>query len=300
MPNDRRRFLRNCLIGGASISALSSGQSDTVACRVVDATTEQPVPARIRLLGADGREVAPIGHPTELAEDAQEGDVRFQSRRYAYVNGEFSLKAADLPVRYQVLKGFEHEIGEGEITHPGDVPVSRWSNLAGEGWYSGDIHIHHIAPDTCRLEMDAEDVHVANLLTSDFTTDQDLFEGQVNASSSGNHLIYVNQEFRHPHLGHMCLLNMKKLIEPVLEIQAHHHPLHMKVCDEVHRQGGYVSWAHFPSWPGLENPLDVAMEKLDGLEILCVLEPREFPIFVKQVVPELESNDGLRLWYRYL
>ena len=80
----------------------------------------------------------------------------------------------------------------------------------------------------------------------------------------------------------------------------HPHPLHLRIYDEVHGQGGYVSWAHFPSWPGLESPLDVAMEKLDGLEILSVLEPCEFPVFVKHVVPELESNDGLRLWYRYL
>ncbi|MCC7497036.1 MAG: CehA/McbA family metallohydrolase [Bryobacterales bacterium] len=65
-------------------------------------------------------------------------------------------------------------------------------------------------------------------------------------------------------------------------------------------QGGYVSWAHFPSWPGVEGPLDVAMEKLDGLEILCQLEPRDFPIFMKQVVPDLAGNDGLRLWYRFL
>jgi hypothetical protein len=42
------------------------------------------------------------------------------------------------------------------------------------------------------------------------------------------------------------------------------------------------------------------MEKLDGLEILSVLEPRDMPIFMKRVVPEFESNDGLRLWYRYL
>ena len=67
-----------------------------------------------------------------------------------------------------------------------------------------------------------------------------------------------------------------------------------------HSQGGYVSWAHFPSWPGVESPLDVAMEKLDGLEILCVLEPREMPIFMKQLVPDSAANDGLRLWYRYL
>jgi hypothetical protein len=26
----------------------------------------------------------------------------------------------------------------------------------------------------------------------------------------------------------------------------------------------------------------------------------EFPVFMRQIVPELAANDGLRLWYRYL
>src|SRR5262245_66289087 len=42
------------------------------------------------------------------------------------------------------------------------------------------------------------------------------------------------------------------------------------------------------------------MEKLDGLEILCVLEPRELPVYVRKLVPEMTANSGLRLWYRYL
>ncbi|HXJ40494.1 MAG TPA: CehA/McbA family metallohydrolase, partial [Bryobacteraceae bacterium] len=73
-----------------------------------------------------------------------------------------------------------------------------------------------------------------------------------------------------------------------------------KCAHETHAQGGYVSWAHFPSWPGVESPLDVAMQKLDGLEILSVLDPRDFPVFMQKIVPELEANNGLRLWYRYL
>jgi hypothetical protein len=52
--------------------------------------------------------------------------------------------------------------------------------------------------------------------------------------------------------------------------------------------------------PSLESPLDVALEKLDGLEILCVLEPRELPIYVKKLVPEMTANTGLHMWYRYL
>jgi hypothetical protein len=258
------------------------------------------------LTDARGNDVVPAGHPSELAPDAQQGDVRFQSKRFAYIDGNFSLDPKSLPLRYQVIKGYEFVIAEGSISpdnlQEGGVviPLSRWSSLADQGWHSGDIHIHHISPRTCRLEMDAEDLDVANILTSDFTKDQSEFEGKVSRHSGGRRLIYVNQEFRNDHLGHMCLLNMKRLIEPVTSMQPHDYPLNSRACDETRAQGGYVSWAHFPSWPGAESPLDVVMEKLDGLEILCALDPRAFPVFMKQVVPELEANDGLRLWYRYL
>ncbi|MCW5978212.1 MAG: CehA/McbA family metallohydrolase [Bryobacteraceae bacterium] len=304
MFTDRRRFLRG--VASAALGRQLAAQGKPVVCRVTDVHSGRAVPARVRLLDARGNEVVPVGHPASLAPDAQEGDVRFQSRRFAYVDGEFQIDPAALPLKYQVIKGYEYGIAEGEITEAAirdgsyAIPLSRWSSLGDRGWYSGDIHIHHIAPKTCRLEMDAEDLNVANILTSDFTTDQDEFEGRVNANSSGKHLIYVNQEFRNDHLGHMCLLNLKRLIEPVKPMQQYHYPLHTGPCDRTREQGGYVSWAHFPSWPGVENPLDVALEKLDGLEILSVLEPRALPVFMKQVVPEIESNHGLRLWYRYL
>src|ERR1700731_3687477 len=98
----------------------------------------------------------------------------------------------------------------------------------------------------------------------------------------------------------MCLLNLKELIPPVETMQPTCYPLHAKVCDRARAQGGYVTWAHFPSMPCLESPLDVALEKLDGLEILCVLEPRELPVYVKKLVPEMSANTGLHMWYRYL
>lgn len=260
----------------------------------------------MRLTDARGNDIVPAGHPSELAPDAQQGDVRFQSKRFAYVDGNFSLDPKSLPLRYQIIKGYEFVIAEGQISS-GDIseqgiaiPLSRWSSLAGRGWYSGDIHIHHISPKTCRLEMDAEDLDVANILTSDFTADQAEFEGKLNGYSSARRLIYVNQEFRNDHLGHLCLLNLKRLIEPVKTMQPDDYPLHLRACDETRAQGGYISWAHFPSSPDLESPLDVAMEQLDGLEILSTIDPSHFPVFMQKVVPELEANNGLRLWYRYL
>jgi hypothetical protein len=306
MSIERRRFIQGAIASGFSRMAAGGRAPDSVVFRLVDEKSMRPVSARVRLVDAQGREVVPLGHPEMFRIDAQEGDVSFQSRRFFYSDGELRIDPARLPVRYEAVKGYEYLIGKGEIRREDlrdgsmTVPLRRWSALAERGWYGGDIHIHHIAPETCRLEMDAEDLNVANILTSDFTTDQDQFEGKVNALSAGRRLIYVSQEFRHDDLGHLCLLNLKRLVQPVKPIQTLHSPLHLRVYDEAHGQGGYVSWAHFPSWPGLESPLDVAMEKLDGLEIMCQLDPHEFPIFVKQVVPELEANDGLRLWYRYL
>jgi len=299
---NRRSFLQG------AVGAAAAGPADprAVTVRIVAKNTGRPTPARVRLLDRQGNEIVPIGHPQQLAENAQEGDVRFQSRRFAYVDGTFQLSPAAFPVRYQVLKGHEYRIAEGALSagDAGDglctIVLERWSELARRGWRGGDIHIHNIAPRTCHLEMEAEDLDVANILTSDFTTDQKRFEGRIHAASTRDRLIYVSQEFRHDHLGHMCLLNLKQLVEPVMTMQPHHYPLHLDVCDRAHRQGGYVSWAHFPSWPGVECPLDVAMEKLDGLEILSVMEPRDLPIHMRQVVPELVANDGLRLWYRFL
>jgi hypothetical protein len=193
------------------------------------------------------------------------------------------------PLKYQVIKGVRDAIAEGTIDSSSirdgvvTVSLSRWSSLSQKGWYSGDIHIHHIAPKTCHLEMDAEDLNVANILTSDFTLDQEQFEGRVNSNSSGNHLIYVNQEFRNDELGHLCLLNLKKLVEPVKKMQHHHHPLHLHVYDEVHGQGGYVSW--LISQAGLPWSVHWMSPWRSWMgEILCALEPRDMPIFMKRVV----------------
>lgn len=291
---------RRELVCGLAAGRLPSAAGGPVECRVVDRETSQPLAARIRLVDGAGNEAAPLGHPATLSEEAQEGDVRFQSRRFSYVDGTFTVDPARLPLKYQVVKGYEYAVAEGEITAAVSILLSRWSRIARRGWFSGDIHIHHISPKTCRLEMEAEDLNVANILTSDFTADQDRFQGRTDAHSSRGRLVYVTQEFRNHELGHLCLLNLKKLIQPVKTAQAEHYPLHLGVCDQAHAQGGYVSWAHFPSWPGVECPLDVISEKLDGLEILSVLDPREFAVFTRQVVPEVQANDGLRLWYRYL
>lgn len=302
---DRRRFLLDAG-AGLWLAAQTNSSGGSVRINILDGATKKPLAARIRLLDARGAEVAPLGRNAQPAKDAVEGDVRFQSRGYFYTDGSIAVRSDAFPLRYTVLRGYEYQIAEGTLTAAAirdgsaTIELRRWSSVARQGYYSGDVHIHHISPKTCRLEMDAEDLDVAHILTSDFTFDQKEFEGRPNSNSSGGRFIYVSQEFRHDHLGHMCVLDLKKLVEPVKPMQKEHYPLHLTACDKAHAQGGYVTWAHFPSWPGVESPLDVVMEKLDGIELLCVLDPRESAVFVPQVVPEIQANHGLHLWYRYL
>jgi hypothetical protein len=306
---NRRRFLFDSSAGlwlAATAGGFQAAKNDAVRIEILDGATKKPIAARIRLLDARGAEVIPLGRNTQPAKNAVEGDVRFQSRGYFYTDGAVMVRSDAFPLQFTVLRGYEYQITQGTITADAvkdgsvNIELPRWSSVGRQGYYSGDVHIHHISPKTCRLEMEAEDLDVAHILTSDFTADQHEFEGKINANSGRGRFIYVSQEFRHNHLGHMCVLDLKKLVQPVKPMQKEHYPLHLSACDQAHAQGGYVTWAHFPSWPGVESPLDVVMEKLDGVELLCVLDPREPALFTQQVVPEVQANHGLHLWYRYL
>lgn len=149
--------------------------------------------------------------------------------------------------------------------------------------------------------MKSEDVQVCNLLISDFTVDHASFRGAIEPISEPNHLVFYGQEYREDRLGHINLLNIKsRLIEPAKDPRRFHYPLNIDACDQVHADGGHVSWAHFAAWPGLEGPLGLILKKVDAVELLCTIDPFQEPIFASDIVPELPMNSGLRLYYRLL
>ena len=152
----RRGFLGTA--AGAGIARLAAAQSvsssQPIVCRVIDSGSGRPVPARVRLVDALGNELVPLGHSRELADDAQEGDVRFQSRRYAYVDGEFRVDPRWLPIQYQVIKGYEYTIVGGELDASGvrggafTIPLSRWSAISEQGLVRRrQPHSPHLAQD---------------------------------------------------------------------------------------------------------------------------------------------------------
>ena len=267
---------------------------------------QQPTAAKIRVTESDSVYYAPDTHESNFIISETGGDVMLDNnRRFAYVEGSFSYELPETKLRFEVIKGYAYSFCDTiiQVTDQTDsiqIQLTKWFQFPDKKWYSGDVHVHHIDPATALLEMKGEDLDVCNILTSDFTHDADRFHGGPEIWPDTNHIVYVNQEYREDRLGHVNLLNLKRLIEPVKTMRKYQYPLNMQAADSTHAQGGHVSWAHFASWPGLEGPLAIVMQKIDAVELLCAIDPFYEPVFVTDVVPDLKMNSGLRLWYRLL
>jgi hypothetical protein len=266
-----------------------------------------PVPVRVRFTSLDSTYWAPDGHTTDFSVAQVSDDVFMDNgRRFAYVPGEFTIALPPDRFVAEIAKGYAYRVFTDTVTvtqttQTLEFQLDKWFEFPDTPWYSGDVHVHHIDPLRAALQTQAENLNVCNILTSDFTKDQEHFKGRPESNSDPNHLVYVNQEYRKNRLGHLNLLNLKTLVDPVKQQQPEHAPLLSRVCDETHRQNGHVTWAHFAQWPGLEGPLAILNGKVDAVELLCNVMPFHFAMKpFADVIPDFHNNSGLRIWYRLL
>jgi len=289
----------------ATLNLVNDGEPQKIIIQILDEHSK-PTAAKIRITEHDSIYYAPEGHLVNFKMDSAGGDALLDNnRKFAYVEGTFEINLPATNLKFEVVKGYAYLFFDSTIhitaeTDTIKIQLQKWFEFSRGKWYSGDVHVHHIDPATALLEMKAEDLNVCNILTSDFTNDYDRFRGMPEPVSDSAHLIYINQEYREDRLGHIDLLNLKKLIEPVKPIRKYQYPLNIEACDETHAQGGHVSWAHFAAWPGLEGPLAIVLKKVDAVELLCTIDPFSDPIFTADIVPDVLMNPGLKLWYRLL
>lgn len=156
------------------------GQEKTINVRVLDEKGYETA-ARVRITINDSVYLAPEGHEVDFAFTNFGGDVILDNnRRFAYIDGTFSFKVpASTGVRFEIVKGFAYKIYDksfsaSDVSGQLEIRLERWFEFPGTTWYSGDVHVHSIDPETGLLEMKAEDLNVCNILTSDFTTDQEV------------------------------------------------------------------------------------------------------------------------------
>ncbi len=209
--------------------------------RVVDASTGEPIPARVEVRSATGEFAVPptallvtlecaLAPPsdwpesvgTRVLDNPHTGTPQF------YMNGEIEVGVAPGPHEIRVERGIEWKLGHAsvEVGDEGasvEVRLERWANEPARGWWGADDHIHltrRSGEDNDRISawMQAEDLHVANLLQMGTMQQHDVTPqpafGPDGVVRSGNHLLVPGQEHPRTHfLGHTITLGANERID---------------------------------------------------------------------------------------
>jgi hypothetical protein len=287
--------------GRVTLELADSGRN-WVHVSVVDDASGRPVPCRVHVRSAEGIPYQPHGHHNHVTQNLASwhydvgGDVRLGQRSYAYIDGTCQgwLPRGDVVV--DVARGFEYEpLRQTVRIEPGQrdltLRIGRVADMAAEGWWSGDSHVHFLSTPGAQLEQQGEDLRVVNLLQAQwgalFTNTED-FSGRPRVIDGGGYVTYVGQENRQHELGHLLLWGLKEPVMPwssdgpdEAELGGALDTTLSDWADRTHAQGGTVVSAHFPE-PNGEPAVLVATGRADAVEILN------------------QTDDRLLEYYRYL
>lgn len=300
------RSASTCVLIGL-LSLAAAQETARFVGRIVDGQSGQPLAAAIVLKNADGKTI-------EI--DGEHPHTHYLEQRWCYADGQFSLAGDARDLSIEIRRGLETlpirkaiDSGAAEQT----FRLERWINMADRGYLSGDSHVHMLSTAQCHLQMRAEDLAVLNLLVGDFTNDIDSFSGRLDPVSTPGHSVYVGQEFRDWQQGHITLLRLRKLVEPlrpfggIFNEKTYRH-LHLApAASEARAQGAVVTWAHFDNLPGTESPIDIALGLIDAVELITYDDPTGPPPHWEPWrmerptgLPALPVLPGIELYYHYL
>src|ERR1700722_8744788 len=287
--------------GRVPLELAESGRN-WVHVRVVDDATGRAVPCRVHFRSAAGVPYQPHGHHNHVTQNLDSwhydvgGDVRLGQRSYAYIDGTCQGWLPRGEFVADVARGFEYEpLRQTVRIEPGQrdltLRISRVADMAAEGWWSGDSHVHFLSTAGAQLEQRGEDLRVVNLLQTQwgalFTNTQD-FSGRPSLVDGGGYVTYVGQENRQHMLGHSLLWGLKEPVMPwssdgpdEAELGGALDATLSDWADRTHAQGGTVVAAHFPN-PNGEPAVLVATGRADAVEMLA------------------HTDDSLLEYYRYL
>lgn len=259
-----------------------------------DATDGEPTAARVELLDETGRSVVPSG-ALEIFDDCgslplhnwvpaiarlqvagarrREVDDPYTGRKAFYSDGSTAARLPPGKYTARATKGIEYRIATGEVTLGGRGPetleltLERWSNLPLQGWYGADDHLHIPRPHR-RVDpaiatwMQAEDLHVANLLQMGLARDVHITPqrrfGPASVYREGDTIIVTGQENPRTHvLGHSIILGARRWVD-----FPPRYPLYDRFWREAHEQGAINGFAHW-ALGGAEDAL--ALWAHDGL-----------------------------------
>jgi hypothetical protein len=261
----------------------------SIKLRLADKSNGKPMVARVSLIDKGGKFYAPPG--------AMYRNDRGNAHIYCRESAEFRLPAGEYQLRiwrgpeYAVLRQ-DLKVEDGKTVEVA-AKLERWFDAASFNLYSGENHIHanygygewYNTPETMLLQCEGEDLNVCNFMVAnsdgDGVFDRPFFRGRPDPLSKPRTILYWNEEYRSTIWGHMTLLNLKHLVEPIFTgfkgtTNPYDVPTNADSAKRTRDQGGFASYTHAaqnPSDPYLNPytgkgiPVDVALGHIDSMDL---------------------------------
>lgn len=261
----------------------------TLRIETVDPGAGKPTTARVSIRQDDGKFVYPPASQHRLLFD----------NGHFYCDGSTELEVPAGNYSYRAFRGPEYRTAQGGIqvaagkTSIVKIGLERWTNPAERGWYSGENHIHanygygqwYCTPDDMALQCAGEDLRICNFMVANSDTDnvfdREFFRGRPDPASTAENILYWNQEFRSTSWGHMTLVNLHHLVEPIFTgfkdtTNPWDVPTNSDIADRTHLQRGLVNYTHgaqnandpyLGAYTGKSIPMDVALGKIDTMDL---------------------------------
>jgi hypothetical protein len=265
--------------------------------RILDGPGGEPIAARVSVTDAAGRGYAPddaLWH----ADDGFDRSQRPFEYQYFHAPGGAELALPEGEVRVEIIRGTETRPARRSVkiasgaTRYVEIALERIADLASEGWFSGDLHVHmnyggayRNGPERLAFQAAAEDLRlVENLIVNKEQRVPDIayFDGSPDFFPNWNVVIEHAQEFHTSFWGHLGLLGLREhFLMPgyaayTNTAAASLYPPNAVILDLAHAQGGVTGYVHpFDSEPDPfdaktpltnELPVDVALGKVDYYE----------------------------------
>lgn len=257
---------------------VSMQQAAVLTGKTLDAGTDEVFPSRVYALGSDNiyRHARELAANTTLSEKQIVFRPAFQKIPFFYTEGEFTVDLPPGGTKLTLERGYETRYTSETLTLESgstaeiELAAERDMDMKALGWISGDTHIHWAINawdqnediDLLAMVQRAEDLRVANNLTlyqwrapeqgGPFLKPDQYPMGPVEHLSDSEYHLEMAEEFRNDnHFGHICLLNLNELVEPVAtgpgsggDQNALDYPINKTIIEAARAQGGISVEAH--------------------------------------------------------
>jgi hypothetical protein len=226
------------------VAQAADGQNANVKITVTDKTSGKPMPARIHLKDAAGKAFKPQSLPFWFDHFVCPAEASV-----ALTPGRWAMEVERGPEFSAYRRDFTFASG---VATNVSVTLERIADLAGEGWWSGETHVHRSVSDA-ELLMSAEDLHVAQFIT--WWNKQNLWSNGPPANPlrqfDGNRFAHVVAGEDEREGGALLYFNLPQPL--AITGAMRHFPSSLVYAEQGHKQNAWIDiekpfWWDFPLW----------------------------------------------------